>query len=553
VAACHDDWMVCPDGIRLATRLWRPPMGEGPWPALLMRQPYGRAIASTVVYAHPRWYAAHGFLVAVQDVRGRGDSEGEFGGFPQEAADGRAAVRWLRTHPACNGRVGTYGFSYQGLSQLLIGVEGDGEGGDGEGGDGEGVDGEAAALPDALAPAMCGLDERRHWAGEGGAHWWGLLIGWGLQLACEGCRRRGDRQGWLDIRRCLERGDGPREGLALLRRHDPHGMVSGWLGLDPAEPQGWRTYTPSAALLGRPLLLIGGWHDPHLRGVLDLWHRSRAAAGDPELLIGAWSHLDWRGGVDRRQLAFFRRHLGEAGAALESGSSSPVSLQCLTRGDWRSPAPTTLAVSPLAAPSWSLHSGGLAAVRSDEGELRPGALAGGGTVCLVHDPWRPVPGRGGHLGGEAGLAERGDLDGRTDVACFTSAPLAAELELLGEPRLLITVAAEPGGFDLCAALSVLGEGGAPVRQLSTGVRRQRAGERPAAAPLELRLQPLRATLAVGERLRLSLAGAAWPQIAVHSGQAVPPPGPSGPDHRVISLDLRLEGARLWLAPLIGAD
>jgi putative CocE/NonD family hydrolase len=160
-----------------------------------MRQPYGRAIASTVVYAHPRWYAAHGFLVVVQDVRGRGDSEGEFGGFPQEAADGRAAVRWLRNHSACNGRIGTYGFSYQGLSQLLIGVAGDGD---------------AAALPDALAPAMCGLDERRHWAGEGGAHWWALLIGWGLQLAGEGCRRRGDRQGWHQIRRCLERGDGPR-------------------------------------------------------------------------------------------------------------------------------------------------------------------------------------------------------------------------------------------------------------------------------------------------------------------------------------------------------
>jgi putative CocE/NonD family hydrolase len=334
-------------------------------------------------------------------------------------------------------------------------------------------------------------------------------------------------------------------------------MVSGWLDLDPAEPRGWRTHSPCAALLRRPLLLIGGWHDPHLRGVLDLWRRSRAAAGDPELLIGAWSHLDWRGGVDGRQLAFFRRHLGEAGSGEEPGSPPPppppppVSLQCLIRGDWRSPAPASLA-NPPAAPSWTLHSGGLAAVRSEEGELRSGA-AGSGAVGLVHDPWRPVPGRGGHLGGEAGLAERGDLDGRTDVACFTSAPLAAELELLGEPRLLIAVTAEPGGFDLCAALSVQGAGGAPVRQLSTGVRRQRAGALPAAEPLELRLQPLRATLAVGERLRLSLAGAAWPQIAVHSGQAQPPPGPTGPDHRVISLVLHLEGARLWLAPLVGAD
>ncbi|MEY3962940.1 MAG: hypothetical protein RLZZ106_195, partial [Cyanobacteriota bacterium] len=39
-----------------------------------MRQPYGRAIASTVTYAHPQWYAQHGFAVVVQDVRGRGDS-----------------------------------------------------------------------------------------------------------------------------------------------------------------------------------------------------------------------------------------------------------------------------------------------------------------------------------------------------------------------------------------------------------------------------------------------------------------------------------------------
>ncbi len=403
---------------------------------------------------------------------------------------------------------------------------------------------------------MCGLDERRHWAGEGGAHWWALLIGWGLQLACEGCRRRGDRQGWQEIRRCLERGDGPREGLALLRRHDPHGMVSGWLGLDPAEPRGWRSHAPSAALLRRPLLLIGGWHDPHLRGVLDLWRRSRAAAGEPELLIGAWSHLNWRGGVDERQLAFFRRHLGETAAAAKPEPPPPpppVSLQCLTRGDWRNPPPSSLADPPAVAASWTLHSAGLAAVRSDEGELRCGAEGGGGGVWLVHDPWRPVPGRGGHLGGEADLADRGDLDGRTDVACFSSAPLTEELELLGEPRLVIAVVAEPGGFDLCAALSVLGDGAAPVRQLSTGVVRQRAAGQPAGGTLELRLQPLRATLAVGQRLRLSLAGSAWPQIAVHSGQAEPPPGPCGPDHRVISLHLRLEGARLWLAPLIGAD
>ena len=93
-------WMPCRDGVRLATRLWRPdpagPHGPGPWPVLLMRQPYGRAIASTVTYAHPCWYASHGFLVVVQDVRGCGDSEGDFGGFVQEGSDDAAAADVLR-------------------------------------------------------------------------------------------------------------------------------------------------------------------------------------------------------------------------------------------------------------------------------------------------------------------------------------------------------------------------------------------------------------------------------------------------------------------------
>ena len=80
------------------------------------------------------------------------------------------------------------------------------------------------------------------------------------------------------------------------QRHDPGGMGLEWLQLDPAEPAGWRVHTPDDALLRRPLLLIGGWHDPHLNGVLDLFGRSLAAGGRPQLCIGAWSHLDWRGG-----------------------------------------------------------------------------------------------------------------------------------------------------------------------------------------------------------------------------------------------------------------
>jgi len=564
------------DGVQLAGRLWYPEQGPGPWPVLLMRQPYGRAIASTVTYAHPSWYADRGFVVVVQDVRGCGDSEGQFRGFRQEAVDGAAAVRWARRLPLGNGRVGTYGFSYQGLSQLVMAA--------GEDPSPAGLD---DPLPDCLAPAMAGLDERLHWATAGGAHWWCLGLAWALQLAAAACRRRGDDAGWWEIRRSLEGGRFLEEGPALLARHDPGGMGIQWLGLDPARPQDWRIHGVAPALLRRPLLLIGGWHDPHLGGVLDLWERAQQAGGQPELLIGAWSHLQWRGGCDERQLAFFRRHLLGAEVPLTPASPAPlppaqaaaaaapppapppdqpapvspdpVLLQDLRSGLWR-PCPPGADPVPL---GWRLESQGLAAVRALEGRLvaaahQPGeppppppSAPGQGGVVLVHDPWRPVPGRGGHLGLDAGLVERGDIDGRADVACFSTEPLEKSLELLGRPWLQLAVEADQPGFDLCGALAVVSADGTRVTQLCTGVLRQRGEHCRRRQGLRLEFQPLAATLAPGERLRLSLAGAAWPQIAVNPGDGQLPRTAPGPGHRVITLQLPLAGAWLGLAPLLG--
>lgn len=561
--AGQDTWMACGDGVRLATRIWMP-AGEGPWPVLLMRQPYGRAIASTVTYAHPRWYAAQGFVVVVQDVRGRGDSEGRFMGFGQEAADGATAVRWCRSLPGSSGRVGTYGFSYQGMSQLLIAPE--------HGGTATGERGDP--LPDCLAPAMCGPDERLHWAGEGGAHWWSLGVGWALQLAAEGCRRRGDRAGWGRIRRSLESGAYLEEGLELLEELDPGGMGLAWLVRDPAQPQGWRDHHLTRALLRRPMLLIGGWHDPHLAGTLEVHRRSLKAGGRPQLCIGAWSHLDWRGGVDRLQVRFFRRHLGcrpgpasgGTGAAASPGPGdpapaglgrkapgegiAPMALQCLRSGSWwHEDAPAEQALR-----GWHLATEGLAAIRNDAGELRPldGEGRGEGGLTLVHDPWRPVPSRGGHLGPDPGLVERRDLDRRGDVACFRSAPLGAPLRLLGRPVLRIRARADQPGFDLWASLSVLRDDGAAV-QLCTGVRRVLGQQALDGVDLEVHLQPLAVQLAAGERLGLSLAGAAWPAIAVNPGDGSLPRAGSGPDHRIIAIDLDLADARLWIARLVGAN
>ena len=109
--------MLTRDGVRLDADIYRPD-AEGTYPVLLMRQPYGKTIASTVVYAHPTWYADQGYIVVIQDVRGRGTSEGEFKLFANEIADGFDTVNWAANLPGSNGNVGMYGFSYQGMTQL---------------------------------------------------------------------------------------------------------------------------------------------------------------------------------------------------------------------------------------------------------------------------------------------------------------------------------------------------------------------------------------------------------------------------------------------------
>ncbi len=78
---CFDKSLTLRDGVELVSRIWLPE-GNGPWPALLMRQPYGRKIASTITYAHPLWWNSKGYMVIIQDVRGMGGA-GWFGTRPR--------------------------------------------------------------------------------------------------------------------------------------------------------------------------------------------------------------------------------------------------------------------------------------------------------------------------------------------------------------------------------------------------------------------------------------------------------------------------------------
>ncbi|MCA9880362.1 MAG: CocE/NonD family hydrolase, partial [Thermomicrobiales bacterium] len=109
---------VMRDGTTLYADFYRPE-SNGPWPVILMRLPYDKTSAENISYTDPSWYARQGYLVVVQDVRGTAASEGEFVPFQHEADDGYDTVEWAATLPGANGKVGMYGFSYAGATQLL--------------------------------------------------------------------------------------------------------------------------------------------------------------------------------------------------------------------------------------------------------------------------------------------------------------------------------------------------------------------------------------------------------------------------------------------------
>ena len=114
------------DGVRLATDIYRPvdpetgePVDE-PLPVLLDRTPYGKRGR---LERHGEWFAERGYVVAIQDCRGRFNSEGDYYIFVNEAEDGHDTVEWLAGREYCDGQVGTIGTSYGAWVQSALATQ----------------------------------------------------------------------------------------------------------------------------------------------------------------------------------------------------------------------------------------------------------------------------------------------------------------------------------------------------------------------------------------------------------------------------------------------
>ncbi|MCZ7583012.1 MAG: CocE/NonD family hydrolase [Deltaproteobacteria bacterium] len=112
------------DGKKLWTKLYLPdPIPEGGVPTLVMRTPYRTGSEGPLDEALARHFANRGYAFLLQDVRGRGESEGAFVSYINEYDDGFDTIEWLTAQSYSNGDVGTIGGSYVAFTALAAAVD----------------------------------------------------------------------------------------------------------------------------------------------------------------------------------------------------------------------------------------------------------------------------------------------------------------------------------------------------------------------------------------------------------------------------------------------
>lgn len=490
------------DGTILYADVYRP-LQPGPFPVLLMRQPYGKRIASTVSHAHPVWYANQGYLVVIQDVRGRGSSEGRFIPFVHEAEDGYDAVEWAAALPGSNGRVGMYGFSYQGSTQWA-----------------------AASLHpphlSAIAPAMCAADLYHDSFYPHGRFDAQNQKIWAYQLARDEARKAQDADAEAY---CTERMAHPASALSELpvSKHDPvlrqyAPYFYDWL--EHTQYDGyWDTmnWLPASEEASVPALLIGGWYDFLLEGTLNSFRKLADRPSPHKLLIGPWTHIPWgrhAGGIDhgadalgdihRLQAAWFDYWLKEQQEELpvwqvrsfERGSSEWTEF---SEHPERFVSGIPLYVGGSDIPANGASGGGRLAFSLEEIQYRtPDVFVYDARLPMHTDSFLPL--------------DRSRLQDRFELLVFTGSPLASPLRLYGRPTVRLVCQSMDGPTDVVASLSAVMPDGNALLQ-SIGRAELKGGQD--WETVDILLRPLSVQLPAGTRLRLDITGSAFPLYLRH--------------------------------------
>ena len=509
------------DGVSLYADVYRP-AGEGPFPVILMRLPYDKTQAENISYSHPSWYAQRGYMVVVQDVRGYWASEGEFTPFLHEAEDGYDTIEWAARLPGANGRVGMYGFSYAGATQLMP----------------------ATLRPPSLVtvcPALTASQYYEGWTYNQGALALAFTMSWAVNLAEMEARRAKDDEAMAMLRVAYANSQGWNWYLPLAEFPPLTGKYGSyffdWLA-HPTYDDYWRRWSidEDYSRLAIPALHIAGWYDIFLAGSLKNFIGMRNEAGSDaartgqKLVVGPWTHMPWApasltsegvepGIVDDMQLRWFDQLLkGEETGVLDA----PVTLFVMGAETWRDypdwPPPGSEPVR------WFLHSRGRANSRFGDGTLSLDAPAEEPPDLFTADPMVPMMSIGGHSCCLNFVAPMGPADQRAaeefnSVLVYTSEPLAEPVEIIGDVTVTLYAATSARDTDWTARLCEVHPDGRSIN-LQEGIVRGRYRESLSEPSLlepdriyryDIPLGPVGVRIAAGNRLRVTISSSDFPQ------------------------------------------
>lgn len=466
------------DGTVLYADIYRPD-GDGPWPVILMRSPYEKMQGehNFGTYQLPSWYAQRGYLVVSQDTRGRYESEGDFYTFAHEEYDGYDTVEWAARLPGANGKVGMYGFSYVGATQLLAAV---------------------AAPPSlvCICPAITSSDYYEGWAYRGGAFALAFNASWATFLSIDTAQRQGDSR--LMQRQWAQFGTVGGVYPSLPLKEFPNldelaPYYSDWVEHESYDDY-WKQWSIEHRYeqIGVPALHVAGWYDIFLQGTLknfvELGQRAgtEQARGGQKLIIGPWWHMPWssragandfgaeaRHRIDEEQTRWFDHWLkGQDNVYLDEPRVK-VFLMGVNR--WRDENEWPLARTQYV--NWYFHSGGRANTMDGDGQLNREAPAEEPPDVYTYDPRNPVPSLGGRsccyypiapMGG----ADRTGAEIRPDVLVYTSEELEDDLEVTGPVTATLHAATSARDTDWVVKLIDVYPDGRPVN-VAEGILRAR--------------------------------------------------------------------------------
>ncbi len=457
---------------------------------LLVRGPYGRGFPFSLAFA--RLYAARGYHVVVQSVRGTYGSGGVFEPMVNEIADGADTVVWLRRQPWFTGSFGTVGLSYLGFTQWALLVD----------------------PPPELAASVISVGPHDFSESTWGTGSFTLndFLGWSHLMAGQergGRLRAGIHQ--LTTRRKVSRAaaDLPlgAAGRALLGAGAP--WYESWVEHPDLDDPFWQRYKFGAALdrTQIPVLLLSGWQDLFLGQTLTQYRRLADRGVEVALTVGPWNHTQMLsrglGVVTRESMSWLDAHL----AGADPSRSSPVRVFVTGGGpgwqelpDWPPPAD---------ARSWYLRSGGGLAAAP------PAARA---AVSFRFDPADPTPTVGGPLlSPDGGYRDDRRLAHRADVLCFTGAVLTQDVCVAGNPVVELTHSSDHPHADLFVRVSEVDARGRS-RNVSDGYHRLDA----TAGPVRIELDAIAHRFIAGSRIRVLIAGGSHPRYARNPGTGDPP-------------------------------